>query len=363
MLLAGALAACTGPKAEAPRTSPAALKQLASRMDPGARAIAERNLPGRRENLYGRTPGWETFDLSVLPSLGVGALSDVDARTINALRPATARAEPVRPFVLKASASDRTQALKCLTQAIYYEAAAEPVKGQQAVAQTVINRVRHPGYPKSVCGVVFEGALRPTGCQFSFTCDGSLARAPAPGLWKQAQKVAKAALSGFVDKQVGTATHYHADYVAPYWAPTLLKIAQVGTHIFYRWTGPAGEPTAFNARYQGGERNLTPAILQGIDERIQGNELVPTMAPRKVTLALAGDEARTYTVAEPPRPGETPLAGAIVASRRAPTKDEIAKINEKLAAIEAAQPAAETPAAQPAGGFTTGLPVGGPPKP
>jgi hypothetical protein len=162
---------------------------------------------------------------------------------------------------------------------------------------------------------------------------------------------------------VGTATHYHADYVAPYWAPTLLKIAQVGTHIFYRWTGPAGEPRAFTARYQGGERNLTPAILQGIDERIQGNELVPTLAPRKVTLALAGDEARTYTVAEPPRPGETPLAGAIVASRRAPTKDEIAKINEKLAAIEAAQPAAETPAAQPAGGFTTGLPVGEPPKP
>lgn len=341
----------------------AGLKARAVRVDPAVRAIADRNLPGRREDLYGRTPGWESFDLSVLPSLGVGALSDVDARTINSLRRATAPAEPVRPFFLKAGASDRSQALKCLTQAVYYEAATEPVKGQQAVAQTVINRVRHPGYPKSICGVVFEGAMRSTGCQFSFTCDGSLARAPEPTLWKRAQSVAKAALSGFVDKDVGTATHYHADYVSPYWAPTLLKIAQVGAHIFYRWTGPEGEPSAFTARYQGGERNLTAAILQGIDERIQGQELVPTMTPRKITLALAGEEARTYTVAPPPKPGEAPAAGALVPSRRMPTKDEVAKINEKLNAIA---PVPTPPPVTPApttGGFTSDLPIGQPPKP
>jgi len=366
LLSATALFACAGPQgAGAPVRDYAGLKARAGRIDPGAKAIVDRNLPGRRENLYDRTPGWESFDLSVLPSLGVGALSSADAQTINSLRRATAPAEPVRPFFLKASASDRSQALKCLTQAIYYEAATEPVKGQQAVAQTVINRVRHPGYPKSICGVVFEGAMRSTGCQFSFTCDGSLARAPEPALWKRAQGVAKAALNGFVDKEVGTATHYHADYVSPYWAPTLLKIAQVGAHIFYRWTGPEGEPGAFSARYQGGERNLTAAILQGIDERIQGRELTPTIAPRRITLALAGEEARTYTVAAPPKPGETPAApaaGTLVASRRMPTRDEVAKINETLNAIAPA-PAPAPPPPATTGGFTTDLPIGQPPKP
>ena len=348
---------------------PGAAERVADAMGPGAKRIADRNLPGvRHEDLYDRTPGWETFDLGVLPTLGMGELSGAEAERVNALRPATAAPEPVKPFYLKAGASDRAQALKCLTQAVYYEAATEPLSGQQAVAQTVINRLRHPGYPKSICGVVFEGAMRETGCQFTFTCDGSLARTPAPGLWKQAQKVAKAALNGFVDKQVGTATHYHANYVTPYWAPTLLKITQVGAHIFYRWTGPEGEPQAFNARYQGGERNLTPAILRGIDERIQGSELVPTMAPRKVTLALAGDEARTYTVAEPVKPGETPAEraqGALVASRRAPTKEDIKQINEKLNAIATAQPkpAVQPATAQPSGGFTTDLPIGEAAKP
>jgi len=368
-----ALAACAGPAREAAAPShawrPGAAERLAAMMGPGARRIADRNLPGgRHEDLHDRTPGWETFDLGVLPNLGVGELSGVDAERINSLRPATALPEPVKPFYLKAGSADRAQALKCLTQAVYYEAATEPLSGQQAVAQTVINRLRHPGYPKSICGVVFEGAMRSTGCQFTFTCDGSLARAPVPSLWKRAQGVAKAALNGFVDKRVGTATHYHADYVTPYWAPTLLKIAQVGAHIFYRWTGPEGEPQAFNARYQGGEKNLTPAILQGIDERIQGRELVPTIAPRKVTLALAGEEARTYTVAEPVKAGETPtqrVEGAIVASRRTPTKEEVRQINEKLNAIEAAQP---KPAAEPAptpssSGFTTDLPLGNAPKP
>ncbi|MGE5567316.1 MAG: cell wall hydrolase [Parcubacteria group bacterium] len=366
-----ALAACADRQQAAspsPAWRPGAAERVAAAMGPGAKRIADRNLPGqRREDLYDRTPGWETFDLGVLPSLGVGELTGADAERINALRPATAAPEPVRPFFLKASASDRAQALKCLTQAVYYEAATEPLSGQRAVAQTVVNRLRHPGYPKSICGVVFEGAMRPTGCQFTFTCDGSLARAPIPGLWKRAQGVAKAALNGFVDRQVGTATHYHADYVTPYWAPTLLKIAQVGAHIFYRWTGPEGEPQAFSARYRGGERNLTPAILQGIDERIQGSELVPTIAPRKVTLALAGEEARTYTVAEPVKPGEAPaerVEGALVASRRTPTKDEVQQINEKLNAIEAAQPkaAAEAPPSE-VGGFTTALPIGKAPKP
>jgi hypothetical protein len=117
----------------------------------------------------------------------------------------------------------------------------------------VLNRMRHPAFPKTVCGVVFQGADRKTGCQFTFTCDGALARKPDEAAWARARKVAEAALSGFVMKKVGNATHYHADYVAPYWSPTLVKVAVVGQHIFYRWTGGAGLPPAFGGRYGGGE--------------------------------------------------------------------------------------------------------------
>src|SRR5690606_18879319 len=141
--------------------------------------------------------------------------------------------------------------------AVYYEAAREPRLGQEAVAQIVLNRLRHPAYPRTVCGVVYEGSQRLSGCQFTFTCDGSLYFAPEPGLWERARVVAERALKGHVAAQVGTATHYHADYVAPYWAPTLYKIVQIGAHIFYRWTGPSGEPAAFTGRYRGGEKDLS----------------------------------------------------------------------------------------------------------
>src|SRR5207253_7963289 len=116
-------------------------------------------------------------------------------------------------------------ALRCLTQAIYYEAANEPETGKRAVAQVVINRMRHPAYPKSVCGVVYEGANAAV-CQFSFTCDGALLRAPAQRQWAESRAVAEAALAGNVLPEVGSATNYHADYVLPRWAFTLGKITQ-----------------------------------------------------------------------------------------------------------------------------------------
>jgi hypothetical protein len=243
----------------------------------------------------------------------------------------------MEPFILRASRQDQAQALRCLSQAIYYEAAREPREGQRAVAQVVLNRVRHPAYPNSVCGVVFQGSARSTGCQFSFTCDGSLTWAPEPGLWRQVEAVAREALEGFVETGVGSATHYHADYVAPYWAPTLVKMTKVGAHIFYRWTGPMGEPPAFTSRYVGGEENLSVAILGGVDARTQGLfNAGQALAPgRKVTLALAG-EVRTYEVAEPGS-GEagTRVAGVLQPTRRQPTPEEVRQINERLAQVEA----------------------------
>jgi len=152
--------------------------------------------------------------------------------------------------IARAVVSDQDRALQCMTQAIYYEAGFEPLDGRRAVAQVVLNRLRHPAFPKTVCGVVYEGSDRRV-CQFSFTCDGSLGRTPAAGAWREARAVAQAALAGAVDRAVGTATHYHTDWVSPYWAPKLTKLVQVGAHIFYRWPGSWGLPGAFSGRYAG----------------------------------------------------------------------------------------------------------------
>jgi hypothetical protein len=106
-----------------------------------------------------------------------------------------------------------------------------------------------------VCGVVYEGSTRTTGCQFTFTCDGSLYRRPDADGWKRAYQIARAALSGSVYAPVGYATHYHANYVLPYWSATLAKNAIVGAHIFYRWAGGWGQPAAFAKGYAGREPN------------------------------------------------------------------------------------------------------------
>ena len=175
-----------------------------------------------------------------------------EAKLINAALPfSTSPMQAARPFAIRPDHElDYRRALLCLTQAVYYEAGFEPLAGRRAVAQVVLNRMRHPAFPKSVCGVVYQGSRSPV-CQFSFVCDGSLYREPTPGNWREAKLVAEAALEGFVETAVGSATHYHADYVAPRWAPMLAKISQLGAHIFYRWPGSWGQRAAFSGRYIG----------------------------------------------------------------------------------------------------------------
>jgi len=155
--------------------------------------------------------------------------------------------------------TDRARAQQCLTLAVYYEAATEPDAGQRAVAQVVLNRVAHPAYPDTVCGVVFQGSERRTGCQFSFTCDGSLARAPARMWWDRAAKVAREALAGAVYTPVGLATHYHTVQIHPYWADSLETVGTIGAHRFYRWRGAAGRAMAFSDAYSGGEPVAAPS--------------------------------------------------------------------------------------------------------
>lgn len=165
---------------------------------------------------------------------------------------------PAAKFHLQTDVESRSRAIECLSQAVYYEAATESADGQRAVAQIVLNRMRHPGFPATVCGVVYQGSDLPTGCQFTFTCNGSLARTPVPTLWNEARKIATDALDGHVFAEVGHATHYHADYVLPYWADSLSKQVQIGHHIFYRLRGTLGTSAAFSQHYAGREPVLPP---------------------------------------------------------------------------------------------------------
>ncbi len=176
------------------------------------------------------------------------------ARRINAATPFTRAPLPsARPFYGAGTTLDWERATDCLAAAILYEAGTEPLAGRKAVAQVVLNRVRHPAFPKSICGVVFQGAARRTGCQFTFTCDGAMARLPSAESWANARGLARIMLTGEVYRPVGTATHYHTDWVLPAWSGTLDKIHKEGSHLFFRWTGWWGTLAAFRGRYSGME--------------------------------------------------------------------------------------------------------------
>lgn len=123
----------------------------------------------------------------------------------------------------------------CLAEAIYYEARSERRIGRMAVADVVLNRVASPIYPESICGVVHQGSHRKTGCQFSFTCDGSMKARRNVRQWRDAELMAGAVMAGIRVPVSRHATHYHADYVSPSWARTLTPTAVIGTHKFYRF--------------------------------------------------------------------------------------------------------------------------------
>jgi spore germination cell wall hydrolase CwlJ-like protein len=236
------------------------------------------------------------------PPLIMRQIAPDQALKVNAEIPVASGPNPAAsPFVFKGSASARAQALNCLASAAYYEAGNQDEDGERAVAQVVLNRVRHPAFPSSVCNVVYEGSTRPTGCQFTFTCDGSLNRQPDADGWRRATRVAEEALSGSVYAPVGWATHYHADYVVPYWASTMAKNAMVGAHLFYRWGGGWGQPAVFTKAYAGHEPSadalriaalsvphITPNYGQG--SVAQAVKDIPGAEAIKLNPSLRGDK-------------------------------------------------------------------------
>ena len=183
--------------------------------------------------------------------------------------------------------------LECLTEAVYYEARSESARGQVAVAQVVMNRVRHPAFPKTVCAVVYQGS-RHRGCQFSFTCDGSISARHEARAWDRARRVAARVLAGAAIPDVGSATHYHTTQVAPSWGRQMRQVAQVGVHVFYK----------FSPRKQRMELQLQQAVLTASNEPTVEVRLMPTVAEAVTAAAATTAEA----VAPAPQPVSPPAA-------------------------------------------------------
>jgi spore germination cell wall hydrolase CwlJ-like protein len=239
------------------------------------------------------------------PPLLVRAIAPTDAASLNQQIPLVGGPNPAaKPFSLaNLNEATRAQALECLTGAAYYEAGNESDDGLRSVAQVVLNRVRHPAFPSTVCGVIYQGSTRTTGCQFTFTCDGSLKRRPSTAGWERSRRIAEAALGGAVFGPVGLATHYHANYVVPYWASSLAKNAVIGTHLFYRWAGGWGRPPAFTQAYArrepspGALKDAALAAMSNRPEQPVAEELaqIPGAQAEK---ALAGRVAIRFNLAE-----------------------------------------------------------------
>lgn len=269
-------------------------------------------------------PAEDDIALDDLIPSAVLELSPQDALTRNLALPLSRASNPLAPpFVAAWLGADLERSTTCLANAVYYEANGEPIAGQRAVAQVVLNRLRHPRYPKTICDVVYQGSDRPTGCQFSFTCDGSLARAPNPVRWKNAVQVAEAALAGWTSAEAGQATHYHTLYVFPKWAPTLLKTGIVGQHIFYRLPGRFHDYSAFRAATPPAEvappMILAPTIPDDTGVLMAGAEGGARRAEEQpvagaVRVGVGGGTPETTVRAEPPAISAVPAAPTVAAA-------------------------------------------------
>lgn len=212
------------------------------------------------------------------------------------------------------SAPNRNRELDCLTQAVYFEARGETPRGQAAVAQVVLNRVKHPAFPKTVCAVVFQGAAS-HGCQFSFACDGSMRRTREAGAWDRARKIAARAMSGVVLADVGSATHFHTTGVSPVWGPRMLRVSQVGLHVFYRFNPHA---RSFEAAPERAVFTSLPAQAMSPNAPLRiATAMVETTID--ATLANAAPQAPAVQTAQTGQPAkpvavEAPAASAANAS-------------------------------------------------
>lgn len=203
--------------------------------------------------------------------------------------------------------------LDCLAEAVYYEARSESVLGQRAVAEVVMNRVRHPHYPKTICGVVYQGQLNAdTGCQFSFTCDGSLHHKPRGIAWDRARDVALHTMMHLSPPITRKATHYHTDYVDPYWSAGLIETTVIGSHIFYRMPSTRSEWTSAQASLAADQASraaysaaaeaetagivIEPSTTSTLQTAVSSTEAAAPAAPEAAPASTAAVVATTASV-------------------------------------------------------------------
>ncbi|HZZ32110.1 MAG TPA: cell wall hydrolase [Phenylobacterium sp.] len=219
------------------------------------------------------------------------------------------------PIGRRATPLDSARELDCLTQAVYFEARGETLRGQAAVAQVVLNRVANPSFPKTVCGVVFQGAAT-HGCQFSFACDGSMRHGREADAWDRARQVAERALSGVRLANIGSATHFHTIDVQPDWGPQMLRVAQVGLHVFYRFNphAPLDRPqdrgllTSLPAGPGENLRLATAVMAKASDVTVAASGLVPAAPaaePKSIAAKAADTIAKAGELAVPQLPAES----------------------------------------------------------
>lgn len=182
-------------------------------------------------------------DVVITPaSIDLSGKSDISRPAVKRMALAPSPATIEKSFKLKRSEKQavvverriRLAEENCLARAIYFEARSESELGQLAVARVILNRTKDPAYPKTICGVVYQGSNQRNSCQFSFACDGLPDDVKQPAAWANSKRIAQTAIDGTKSMQImSTATNYHADYVRPKWANSMKRLVKIGHHIFY----------------------------------------------------------------------------------------------------------------------------------
>lgn len=275
------------------------------------------------------------IDASLPDPFSVEALGQAAPGTAPAnlavLRQEAYTGSPARPYAFRGrTATDTTRAHYCLTAALYYEAASETDDGMRGVAQVILNRARHPSFPGSICGVVFQGSQRAIVCQFTFSCDGSMARAPQRSGWTRASRIAAEALGGRVFAPVGLATHYHTQAVWPSWGRSLAMTNVIGAHIFHRWRGRYGEIAAFSRPYSGREPAPGPYLPVADQLAIKAGRL-PGVSATTPLLPVPDSAFATSGAPLAPLPGSGATQPGFTAPPTAPPRSAPAYADPRLA--------------------------------
>jgi spore germination cell wall hydrolase CwlJ-like protein len=286
----------------------------------GLALFAATQVGGSTKGFGAETPPPVLTQAGLKPAIPVSPATEAAPRVIQAsilpqitMSAATLRAvDPFRGAPSQSNGAPNARDLECLTEAIYFESRGQPLAGQAAVAQVILNRSRHPAYPKSVCGVIYQGRERGS-CQFSFACHRRTALRSSND-WTVAREIATAALDGSARDVVGMATSFHATRVRPGWSG-LTRVATVGSHVFYKFSGERGAPSAFTAAPRPSRGSdvspgsLNAALMAAVKRPIHSAmtvQAVRTATPPPAPVLTLAPAEREPLVAPEPSPAPAP---------------------------------------------------------